>query len=364
MQTQHKPALVPPANDKAPFHFTLIKPSDALVNGQIVPVPCLVQSTLPLGGLSILGAKPKHGKSSLSRYISVCIAKGKPCLGLDTMQGESLILNLEDQLGHVVTCLDTLGWDEKKDGMIHIVQDLSPIRKDNLDALAHVLDTKPDVRFVCIDHLALLLRVSDVGDYSKVQRSFMKLHALARAYPKVHIMALTHCKKVQTDDPFDGFLGSTALRGQPDTNIVIYQADGRMYITSEGRVGKKIPATELLAEMTEDEDGEVISNFSLGKQLSLMQSEQAEKKAAKKEINLQGRIVDFLAAREGYSSELKEILSTNVTGNRSAKGEAIKELVAAGVLKSEEQPGQGSPETITLLVESPAYDMFTLGRRA
>jgi hypothetical protein len=90
----------------------------------------------------------------------------------------------------------------------------------------------------------------------------------------------------------------------------------------------------------------------------------AKKKAAKKEINLQGRIVDFLAAREGYSSELKEILSTNVTGNRSAKGKAIKELVAAGVLKSEEQPGQGSPEKITLLVDSPVYGIFMAGRSA
>jgi hypothetical protein len=241
---------------------------------------------------------------------------------------------------------------------------MSPVRNENLDALAHVLDTKPDVRFVVIDHLALLLRVSDVGDYSKVQRSFKKLHALARAHPKVHIMALTHCKKVQTDDPFDGFLGSTALRGQPDTNIVIYQADGRMFITSEGRVGKKIPVTELLAEMTPVEDGEVISNFSLGTQLSQMQHEQADKKAAKKEINLQGKIVDFLAAREGCSSELKEILSTDVTGKRSDKSAAVKELIAAGMLKSEKQPGQGSPEKITLLVDSPVYGIFMAGRSA
>jgi hypothetical protein len=69
----------------------------------------------------------------------------------------------------------------------------------------------PDVRLVIVDTLAKLLRVGDMNDYMKVMNEVEKIHNLARTFPRLHVQGLVHCKKVQTDDPFDSLLGSTAL---------------------------------------------------------------------------------------------------------------------------------------------------------
>jgi hypothetical protein len=76
-----------------------------------------------------------------------------------------------------------------------------------------------------------------------------QLHDLARTFPHLHIQGLAHCKKVQTDDPFDSLLGSTALRGEPDTNIALYKEAGQHVIVSETRMGRHIAPTILRAEV-------------------------------------------------------------------------------------------------------------------
>jgi RecA-family ATPase len=59
-------------------------------------IPCVIEGLLTQGGFSILAGKPKLGKSSLSRYEAVCVAKGQPFLGRDTTKGDVLLISLEE----------------------------------------------------------------------------------------------------------------------------------------------------------------------------------------------------------------------------------------------------------------------------
>jgi RecA-family ATPase len=94
----HKPANQP---SEQPFAFTFIEPFKTFHNGQPKAIPYVIDGLLTQGGLSALGGKSKYGKSSLTRYEAVCIAKGVPFLGRDTVQGDVILINLEDPLNHV-----------------------------------------------------------------------------------------------------------------------------------------------------------------------------------------------------------------------------------------------------------------------
>jgi RecA-family ATPase len=362
MQTQSNHSAV--AIDALPFQFTFHKLSSVKAEGQSADVPFLVRGLLPKGGLSVLGAKPKQGKSSLGRYLAACVSKGKPFLARETAKADVLLINLEDPNYHVANCMDALGYDEKKDGLIEVVNTLSANNDDNINALEDALASRPNVGLVIIDHLTKYLRVGDVQDYDKMQAGFMKLREVAKQFPHVHIMSLVHCKKVQQSDPFDGILGSTSLRGEPDTNIVILQTeDGHRVLTAETRIGKFIPATVLAAETVEIEDSEVVKNFALGSVYDIMKAAHEDAKQAKKKETVESRIITYLLACEDHTAPQSHIMSAdNVKGRAADKSTAITTLSDAGVITIVEGHGKGSPRTVKLNQDSVSYEMFTLGK--
>jgi AAA domain len=340
-----------------PFRFTFTKPYDSLVNGLPAPVPYVVDGLLTQGGLSILGGKPKSGKSSLSRYLATSVAKGAPFLGRDTEQGDVILVNLEDPLIHLDNCLRALGYDPADGhGQIHITDRLSPSINETLDALAEALTRFKDVRLVVIDHLAKFLRVKDLSEYMPVQAGCQRLRDVAREFSHVHIQALAHCKKVQTDDPFDGILGSTALRGEPDTNLIIFQQNGQRVITSETRVGRAIPPTLLKAEVVESAGALVVRNFSLDSSLEKWQSEKRDKAEKKQDDQYKNSIIDYLQNHEGNTALQKEVLD-NVKGKTERLTDAIKELTADGIITI----ADGTPRTLKL-ASGTVFDLYMLGR--
>src|SRR5580692_7965341 len=102
-----------------PFAFNFIEPYTTFHNGQPKKIPYVIDGLLTQGGFSALGGKSKYGKSSLSRYEAVCIAKGTPFLGRNTVKGEVILFNLEDPTNHLDNCLSVLNYDRKRDAPIH-----------------------------------------------------------------------------------------------------------------------------------------------------------------------------------------------------------------------------------------------------
>jgi hypothetical protein len=327
-----------------PFRFTFTQPYETFINGQPAPVPYVVDGLLTQGGLSIVGAKPKEGKSSVSRYEAACVAAGIPCLGRDTVQGDVILINLEDPLMHVDNCLKALRYDpDAGHGKIRIATRLTPSITETFGALVDALARLPDVRLVIVDHLAKFLRVKDLSDYIPVQEGCQRLRDVAREFPNVHIQALAHCKKVQTDDPFDQILGSTALRGEPDTNLIIFRQDGERFITSETRVGRALQATQLKAELVTSAGADVVREFSLGVPLEQWQSERRHKAEKKQGTNYKDGIIKYLETCPGTAALQQDVLH-NVSGKTERITDAIRELTAERILSAE-----GSPKILTLL---------------
>lgn len=349
------------AANNSPATLNLIAPFTTFEHGAPKPIPYVIDGLLTQGGLSILAGKPKQGKSSMSRYEAVCVAKGLPFLGRETTKGEVILISLEDPLNHVDNCLKALGWNPSTDSMIHIVESL-PFENgvdSAIDAIRETLKQRPDTRLVIVDTLAKLLRVTDLNDYMPVMKACEKLHKLAKDFPHLHIQGLAHCKKVRTDDLFDSLLGSTALRGEPDTTIALFSEGGQRVIATETRIGRKIEPTLLSAEIVNSAGADVVRDFSLQQTLSLWQGSIAKKTDKKKRESIDERIISFVSNNENLTVTQEHILA-KVTGKRQSLLEGIERLVVVGVLiPSGDKQSRTNPTKLTLNeAELPMYRLL------
>jgi len=71
----------------------------------------IVADKLPAGGISILSAKPKVGKSTLARCLALAVARGEQFLGCPTTQGTVVYLALEEKRSEVQRAFSGFGCD-------------------------------------------------------------------------------------------------------------------------------------------------------------------------------------------------------------------------------------------------------------
>lgn len=312
------------SKNSKPFELEIHPPFSTFTEGKPTPIPYLIDGLLPYAALSILGGKPKHGKSSMGRIEAVCIAKAQPFLERNTERAEVLLCSLEDPRSHVENCLDLLQWNPNTDAMIHLVTKLAPDLDTTIAHLEKFLCNHPAVKFVVIDTLAKAIRANKLEDYNETMILCEKLHLLARQ-SGAHIQCLAHCKKVQHEDPFDSFLGSVELRGEPDTNIVLFDRNGKRLIQSETRIGTAWEATELQAELAQIGSASVVRRFFLGTSLASTNADSERVKEVGTKFVIKSRL---LASLKANGSRMRhEELIDGVTGNRQTKRECLDALV-------------------------------------
>lgn len=337
--------------EKPKFKIELFPPYSTFQDGKPIPIPYVIEGLLTQGGFSILGAKPKVGKSSFSRYEAVCVTKGVPCLGRETVKGDVVLISLEDPRNHVDNCLKALGYDAKSDGQIYIIDKLASTARESVEALGDVLAEHRDVKLVVIDNMPKLLRVKDLNDYMPVMNEVEMLHDLARKFAGLHIQGVGHCRKASTtEDRFDSLLGSTALRGETDTNIVMYQEDNKRVFATETRIGKAIRPTIIGAQMVDSGDAEVVADFYLEGSFEEYKKENKAKCESQNNAMYEDRIIEHLKSCEGVAGQ--EQVLKDVEGKRENLRVAIQRLTEQNVLSvSGVSRSPVNPLTLKLNVE-------------
>jgi len=329
------------------FTLEIHKPFSTFVEGRPAPIPFVIDGLLPKAAFSVLGGKAKHGKSSMSRIEAVCVSKGAPFLNRPTEQGEVLLCSLEDPHQHVDNCLTVLDYNPTTDAEIHIVTRLSRDVSETVDAIANSLAKMPHVKLVILDTLAKVLRARDIKDYSEMLELCEKLHLLARE-SGVHIQALTHCKKVQPDDPFDGFLGSVEIRAETDTNIVLYDNRGKRFLQSETRMGTEWKATEINAELSTIGKSQMVKRFYFGDTLAKTVEDQSLAQEKNTAVVVKNRIVQSL--REHGGDALHSLCIDSLQGNRQTIYDMRDELIKENTIRMSGVPrSKVNPLRLTLL---------------
>ncbi len=270
-----------------------------LLNAPEEDVDFLVDGLLPTGGLSLLVAPPKAGKSTLARCLAIAVARGVSWLGRETQQGAVLCVFLEEKQAEVARHFKKLG--AREDDAIDLAY-RRPLKDAIAQLGAEIEKTKPTL--LIIDPLFKFVRVPDGNDYAQVTNALEPVLALARN-SGVHVLAVHHARK-SGGSLGEETLGSTAVFGAVDAAVFMKRDESSRSVYSVNRYGEDLEESIL----TMDDCGWV---DIVGSKAEI------NRKAAADEI------VTYLAGRTEPVQQ-KDIIDS-ITGTKKTVIAALKGLV-------------------------------------
>ncbi len=263
------------------------------------PVPWLIHNLLIQGGCSLLAAKPKVGKTTLSRCIALAVARGEQFLGQEAQKRNVLLIALEDRLSEVGRHFRSMGAVDDDD--ISILSEAPRTVSQLKDVIK-----KNNFGLVIIDTMVLGIRgLIDLNDYLQVSQAISPYVQLARE-TNAHIMFIHHLSKRERGGG-DQILGSTALFGSVDSVLLLDRQKQHRTFSTIMRYGSDWP----LARLTMTGDGRI----DVGPNLD-------------DESSVQSQILELLT-NAGHSMTEKEI-EPEIYGRTTEKRRTLRDLFAEG----------------------------------
>lgn len=278
---------------------------EQLLNEPEEPIEFLIERLVTKVGMSLWGAKPKVGKSTLLRTVSVDLAAGG-----HTVVYLALEESRQDVLGHFRKLSTTTG------PLHNLFIQIAPVMDDGLFTLTCLVEEYQPA-FVVVDPLQRLLRAKDLNDYSEVYNKLSPFGDIARTYG-FHLAWSHHLTKYEGigGDASDAFMASTAIYGAVDCGFLIRKKDGQRVIRTDGaqRGGVDLPEHILAYD---DETGRAY----LGDPLE-----------ASEHVNYEHKVLDALTETgEGGAVEYPELeekeIRARIGGNGAEIARAIRMMV-------------------------------------
>jgi hypothetical protein len=308
--------------------FCLIQAKDLLALEE-PDTEWLWEGILPAGGLSLLVAKPKVGKTTLAFNLALAVAGGRDFLGRKAKQSPVVYLALEEKRSEIRKKLKSLG--ETPEGIsFHFG---SAPEKAIQEVRTLIQETKAG--FLIVDVLQKLCRVKDLNDYAQVTNTLEPLMAMARE-ENCHILLTHHAGKADRQDG-DDILGSTALLGGVDTSIHIKKRDKRRSFFTIQRYGEDTPETVI--ELKPDGSLEAVGS--------------------RQEVEIKETVPLILEALTEGSLVEKDIWE-RVGRNHETVAKALRQLVEAGPVSRTGSGKKGDPYRYEKILSCSPQD--TMGR--
>ena len=201
-----------PATSAPPQRGLPLTPWNEAIDEPPEDIPWIVDNLLPVGGTSLMVAKPKVAKSTLSRGVAAAVAEGKPLLGREVQQGAVIYLGLEEKRAEVLQHFRQMG--VSRNAPLHVFIERAPEQ-----ALERLKETIEDIKpvLVVIDPLFRFIRFKDGNDYAESNNRLEPFVEIARQ-TGAHLLVTHHATKVKAGAG-DEVLGSTGIFGAVDTLI-------------------------------------------------------------------------------------------------------------------------------------------------
>jgi DNA-binding transcriptional regulator GbsR (MarR family) len=221
-------------------NFSLIHVKD-LLSTEEPETDWLWDGILPFGGLSLVIAKPKVGKTTFAFNLAVAVSRGDHLLGRKTQKGPVVYLALEEKRREVQKKLSQIGITDEP-----LIFHFGPAPFEAMQEVIPLIE-ETGAKLLVIDILQKFCRVKDLNDYAQVTRALEPLMATARQF-NCHIQLLHHAGKKDRPDG-DDILGSTGLLGGVDTSIHIKKRnkESRVLFTIQ-RYGEDLIETVVILE--------------------------------------------------------------------------------------------------------------------
>ncbi len=197
-----------------------------LYNKHLERTEMVVQRMIPCG-LTVLAGAPKRGKSWLALALGIAVASGADFLGLKTLKGSVLYLDLESRQYRVKDRLSKLTLGPAPQAL-YIAHTAEAIGERFFAQMEGWLAQAENPRLIIVDTLG---RVKPSGKrsenaYEADTRQYGALQSWA-AEKKVAVVVVHHLRKTKdSDDWFDKINGSNGLVGAADAVLGLGGARG------------------------------------------------------------------------------------------------------------------------------------------
>jgi hypothetical protein len=221
------------AAPKTPASRTTFQPAPRsasyLIKKVFKPVMFTIENLLP-GGVFLLVASPKVGKSWLALQFAIAVASGGEVLREKAKQGDVLVLALEDNDRRLKSRLEKLNAELLPESALERLQfETQWPRVDDRGAelIAEWLAERPEARLVIIDVLEKIrpLRDAKANAYGEDYKALQALKGVAEKHG-VSILVVHHTRKAASDDPMQLVSGTQGLAGAADGVLVLARARG------------------------------------------------------------------------------------------------------------------------------------------
>ena len=215
------------------IHANLITGKD-LSSMEFEPLNWAVDGILP-SGLTILGGRPKAGKSWFALELCYSVAADEPFLGrFEVAKGPAIYIALEDSKRRLKVRLNTVREGGAVPNELYFLDSFYPLKSGAEEALENLLSVyNPGI--IVIDTLA---KISPATGGSK--NSYLADYQLLGNLQKIvvnsdtAVVLIHHTRKMEAEYVFDEISGTTGLTGAADTIMVLKQIGrdrGEFHIT-------------------------------------------------------------------------------------------------------------------------------------
>jgi RecA-family ATPase len=228
--------LPQPANDNRPCSFI---DAQTLLGLQFEPIKYVIPGYVA-EGLTILGGRPKLGKSWLALDWVIAVASGGQSLGMKCEQGDALYLALEDNQRRLQDrlriVLPKLKSIQPNLSRLSLLTEAPKIGDGLIEALDAWRTRVDDPRLIVIDTLAMVRppkrrnQDSYAADYAALSplQQYASEHRLA-------LVVVTHVRKMEAADPLEMISGTNGLTGAADSIMVLDRAADGPKLYGRGR---------------------------------------------------------------------------------------------------------------------------------
>jgi hypothetical protein len=232
-----------PSNFAEPGTVTMTEPqkyrtswTDTELLQAVFPEPNWAVNGLIPEGLTILGGRPKVGKSLLALQLALAVKTGGRFLDAEIVPGNVLYLALEDGGKRLQKRMRALEWTNGGPYSVQFEVEIPPLHKpEGMSALFLHL-ARGEYRLVVLDTIERAMPGTDKSDEKIMGPVYGNLQSLA-IKRGLSILIIDHLRKPNGlySDPVDDVLGSTAKTGIADTCMALYKEQGKSGHNLRGR---------------------------------------------------------------------------------------------------------------------------------